>query len=61
MTSLDYARENQKRCAAEFLRTGCEGAKLGIHDWFCEEILILQEIENGRREAVAPCRTGRDV
>jgi len=40
MQTIEFCRSEQLRCAGEFHDAG---ARLGLHDWFCEEFLMEQE------------------
>ena len=42
MTTLEFARTNQKSCAERYIEDGHPGAELGMGDWFAEEFLMLQ-------------------
>ncbi|MFO0476319.1 MAG: hypothetical protein ACK52K_14350 [Alphaproteobacteria bacterium] len=46
MPTIDFARAEQLRCAANYEDAG---ARLGMNDWFAEEILM--EIEDSKRDS----------
>jgi hypothetical protein len=45
--TIDFARAEQLRCAAEIERGGWDErqAVLGMGDWFAEEFLMVEETE----------------
>lgn len=53
--TIDFAREQQIACAEYILAGGPDqrGVRLGLFDWFAEEILMEEERINERKDSQA--------
>lgn len=54
MPTIDFCRAEQVRCAENY---ECPGARLGLHDWFAEEMIMTYE-EFLTTKAIAPHKSG---